>query len=195
MKNQNEKKKINPILWFLFAIVIPLIIVLVIVAVILNFTGFNVLEWSKEKGSEIPVVSNFIPDEEELTLEMEIENLKEELELKNDELEQMETQIEDLEMEILQLEQEIDSQEEIIAQYESEEVEKEESIESGNKAIKDLATTFSEMKPARAADILSEMNEREIVLILNDLPNDVRGEILQAMETELAAKIASQLLE
>ena len=195
MSKQTEKKKINPILWFLFAVVIPLIIVLVIIIVILNFAGFNVVDWTIEKGKDYPIIEKLISYREEKDLEQEVLHLKPELDAKSEELEQAESQISDLEEEILQLNQEIESKEEIINSYESEEAEKLQISETENQSIKEIASSFEEMKAGRAAEILSNLEQQEVILIMTELPHDVRGEILQAMEPEFAATITSRLLE
>lgn len=191
---QTEKKKMNPILWFLFAIVIPVSIVLVIIFVILSLAGFNVLDWTREKGSELPVVSNFVSSPEEVAIEEEISRLEEELEMKDEEIEQLEFTIDELEDEIVHLEQEISSQEEIIANFEAGETDEEDGEETDNDSLSEMAKTFEEMKAKGAAQILENMTEEEVVIIMRELPNDVRGAILEAMDAEIAASIAAQLM-
>lgn len=191
---QTEKKKMNPILWFLFAIVIPVSIVLVIIFVILSLAGFNVLDWTREKGSELPVVSNFVSSPEEVAIEEEISRLEEELEMKDEEIEQLEFTIDELEDEIVHLEQEISSQEEIIANFEAGETDEEDGEETDNDSLSEMAKTFEEMKAKGAAQILENMTEEEVVIIMRELPNDVRGDILEAMDAEIAASIAAQLM-
>lgn len=191
---QTEKKKMNPILWFLFAIVIPVSIVLVIIFVILSLAGFNVLDWTREKGSELPVVSNFVSSPEEVAIEEEISRLEEELEMKDEEIEQLEFTIDELEDEIVHLEQEISSQEEIIANFEAGETDEEDGEETDNDSLLEMAKTFEEMKAKGAAQILENMTEEEVVIIMRELPNDVRGDILEAMDAEIAASIAAQLM-
>lgn len=191
---QTEKKKMNPILWFLFAIVIPVSIVLVIIFVILSLAGFNVLDWTREKGSELPVVSNFVSSPEEVATEEEISRLEEELEMKDEKIEQLELTIDELEDEIVHLEQEISSQEEIIANFEAEETDEEDGEETDNDSLSEMAKTFEEMKAKGAAQILENMTEEEVVIIMRELPNDVRGDILEAMDAEIAASIAAQLM-
>ncbi|MCG5103488.1 magnesium transporter MgtE N-terminal domain-containing protein [Oceanobacillus alkalisoli] len=192
----NEKKKINPILWLLFAVIIPLLIVIAIIVVILNFSGFSVIDWTKEKGSELPVISNFITNPEEDALDEEVSRLTEELETKTIEVEQLEAQIADLEMTMDQREQDAAREEATNAPDESADEDAEnETIEEIDESLRDMAKTFEEMKAAGAAAILGNMDEEQIVLILRELPNDARGDILQAMEAELAATLAAEMLD
>lgn len=190
----NERKKINPVLWLLFAVIIPLLIIIVIIVVILNFAGFSVVDWTKEKGSELPVISNFITSPDEDALEKEASRLTEELETKSDELEQMESYIAYLEATLDQMEQEASREEAISSSDGLDEQDDEDTTEEIDKSLRDMAKTFEEMKASGAAAILANMDEDRIVLILSELPNDARGDILQAMEAELAAKLAAKML-
>lgn len=194
-KKQTEKKKMNPILWFLFAIVIPLIIVLIIIAVILSFSGFNIVDWVKKTGSNTPVISHLVTSQEEDQLAEELERLNQELQSRNEELDQLNTLNTNLEATIEELETELTKQEATISRYESENHVDGDSEEIESEvSLKNLAKTFEEMKPVRAADILSNMTQEEVILILKELSDDVRGGILEAMDAELAANIASEML-
>ena len=194
-KKQTEKKKMNPILWFLFAIVIPLIIVLIIIAVILSFSGFNIVDWVKKTGSNTPVISHLVTSQEEDQLAEELERLNQELQSRNEELDQLNTLNTNLEATIEELETELTKQEATISRYESENHVDSDSEEIESEvSLKNLAKTFEEMKPVRAADILSNMTQEEVILILKELSDDVRGGILEAMDAELAANIASEML-
>src|SRR5690625_5512256 len=64
MRNLN-KKSVNPFLWFIFAIVIPVIIIISLTVLVLAIAGFDVSGWTKDKASNIPIVSSFITTEEE----------------------------------------------------------------------------------------------------------------------------------
>ncbi len=195
-KKQTEKKKMNPILWFLFAIVIPLIIVLVIIGVILSFSGFNIVDWVKKTGSNTPVISHLVTSQEEDQLADELERLNQELHSKNEELDQLNILNTNLEATIEELENELSKQEATISRYESENhVEGDSKENESEVSLKNISKTFEEMKPVRAADILSNMTQEEVILILNELSDDVRGGILQAMDAEVAANLASEMLD
>lgn len=191
--DQVKKKKMNPILFTLFAIIMPLIIVIVIVSVILGVAGFNVIDWAKEKGSDIPVVSNFLTTEEELDTQKEIERLTSILHERDVEIEQFNTQIEDLETNLAESEREKMIQEQSAVQQDDVEVTAEDADSADQ--IKQVAKTYEEMKSKNAAAILELMNRDEAISILEEIPNDVRGEILQNMDVEIAADITRLLME
>jgi flagellar motility protein MotE (MotC chaperone) len=195
-KEQQGKKKINPVLWFLFAIIIPLIIVLVILAVIMSLAGVNVMDWTKEKASSIPVVSNLVSSPEETDMLQETEQLQAELQARNETIDELEVYAADLEATIAELEQELSRQEEITQRYESgEEPVGEAEEDVPDESLRSMALTFEEMRPANAAQILGNMEETEIIQILQELPNDARGSILQEMDPELAGNLSAQLME
>lgn len=55
-KQLKKEKKMNPVLWSLFAIIIPLFVLLAIVFVILSVSGVNMTDWAKEKGNQVPEI-------------------------------------------------------------------------------------------------------------------------------------------
>ena len=64
MVETTKKKKRNPILWFLFAVVIPLIIIITLVVIIMGVAGFNVIDWTKQQASSMPIISNLVASDE-----------------------------------------------------------------------------------------------------------------------------------
>lgn len=94
---EENKKKTNPILWTLFAIVIPLMIVSVIAVFVLSLVGVDVTGWMKEKGSNIPVVSSLVTTDEEKDLQRQLEQANETIESQAEEIEALNQEIEHLE--------------------------------------------------------------------------------------------------
>src|SRR5690625_5003539 len=118
---ENNQKKRNPILWILFAVIIPLLIVSFLAVVILNLVGVDVNSWVKEKGSTIPVVSSFIETDEEKELKRQLEqanetiqNQDEEIDVLNQEIQHLENMLDDLELEIEKLENKNKSEEALL---------------------------------------------------------------------------------
>ena len=60
-----------------------------------------------------------------------------------------------------------------------------------SKEVQEFASTYSAMEPKRAAAIFNEMTDNlELVAkILNAMKTDARGDILGAMDTEVAARL------
>src|SRR5690625_2630062 len=115
--NKKRSEKHHPILWFLFAIVVPLIVAVVLVVIILSVAGVNVIDWAKNTRSNMPVVSNFVKTDEEKEMEEAskqqeemIENQVMEIEQLNEEIDHLQSTNETLEQEIVKLENQLNSE-------------------------------------------------------------------------------------
>lgn len=183
-KAKNEKKT-NPILLFLFAIVIPVIIVLVIAVFGLSLAGIDVVGWAKDKGSNVPVVSHFIKTDEEKSLEQKltranetIEVQKEEIDDLKKEIESLESIVDDLELDVTRLENRHTNEGSLTT---------DESPKADE--IKQAASSFRKMDEEKAANIVQNLERNTAVAILSSLSGDVRGGILAEMEPQAAAEI------
>ena len=184
-KTKGEKRG-NPILLFLFAVVIPLVIVIGITIVIMNIAGFDVGKWVKD--ADIPVVSAMIPSKEEKEYENEL--------LKADEtIQSQREQIDDLKKEIESLEAIIDDLEMDITRLENRTEDPEIDQESVEEEIKKTASSFRKMDPENAATIIQNLDKNTAVEILNNLSSDVRGGILAEMEAKNAADLTKEMMQ
>lgn len=194
-RDNKEKNKMNPILWFLFAIVIPVIIVITLAVIIMGVAGFNVIDWAKEKGNTIPVISDWITTEEEKTVQENNERVQAVNEEKDEEITMLNETISDLEATIDQLEQEILKLEEnettATATTGAENPEENQEDE----ALKMITKSYEEMDSEQAALILESLDTDTALNIVRGLSNEVRGDIMQAMEPESAAQFTELLLE
>ncbi len=190
----NEKKKTNPILWFLFAIVLPVIIALSIIIIVLNVAGFNVFGWMKDTASHIPVVSSFVKTDEEISYEQEIERLQVTIANKDDEIEkltqtidEMELTIEELEYKVIQLEHSQQSEE----QLKEEDTEANQTIDD---YVKKLASSIKNMRNKQAALIFQDLTTDTAITLLHELSNEDRAGVLEEMDPTQAAELIEQFL-
>jgi len=188
MKESN-KKSINPFLWFVFAIVIPLLIVSSLTILILSIAGVNVTGWAKDTANKVPILSTFVKTEEEETVEEIKQLMNEKIHEKELEIarlqslnEENEAIISRLNQDILKLKNEIKSNE----QLSMEEQEKDEIKEN---EIKQIAASYENMKSKQAASVLEKVGDDIALEILKQLPDDTRGKILEAMDPEKAADL------
>ena len=186
---KDYQKRTNPILWFLFAIVIPIIVAGILTIIVLNIAGVNVSGWAKETGSKIPVVSTFITTDKEKDIQETIDKAQakvadQEIELKdlNQHVTDLEETIELLEREVIKLE---NSNREVDAPIED---------DQGIVAIKSMAASFKKMNKKQAALIFQELDDEKAIAMLKELPNDVRGGILESMDPKTAAKLTNNLI-
>lgn len=196
MENQldNEKKRSNPILWFIFAIVIPVVIILVFTYSALWLAGVDVNGWLKNTGQKIPVVSSMIKTEEEKEIEAVEQKYEETIEKNDAEIKTLTEQITEQKQTIDQLENEIKDLEAKLA-YEEQEADEDNIDESEEQNLKNLSSSFKEMKPKQAALILADLSTDHAIALLDTVSNDVRGKILEAMDPKLAAQLTAEMID
>lgn len=185
-----EKKKLNPFLQILFAVILPLLVATILAIAVLMFLGVDVTGWTEEKLAKTPIISSFVKtaDEKELTekLEQAQETIKSQDELIEDleaQIELLEAEIDDLEIDLAKLENETD-------ESELEALQLEEDLD-----IKKLANSFRKMDKEQAAKIVANLNTHNAVLLLSNVSGDVRGEILEEMDPQTAATIMENMME
>ncbi|WP_047984880.1 MotE family protein [Ornithinibacillus californiensis] len=191
MANQRlveEKEKMNPFLWFLFAIVIPVIVAITLTAIVLAVAGVDVVGWAKNTGNNIPILSSMITTDEEARELEKKESIQAKLDKKDDEIAKLseekltlESTVERLEQKITKLERDLD-------------VAKQQPEEESNKTIKQISSSFKEMKSEQAALILEQLDTGAAFIILSEMSNEDRGLIMENMKPESAANIAKRFI-
>jgi flagellar protein FlbB len=191
MANQRlveEKEKMNPILWFLFAIVIPVIIAITLTAIVLAVAGVDVVGWAKNTGNNIPILSSMITTDEEARELEKKESIQAKLDKKDDEITKLseeklslESTVERLEQKITKLERDLD-------------VAKQQPEDESNKTVKQISSSFKEMKSEQAALILEQLDTGAAFIILSEMSNEDRGLIMEHMKPESAANIAKRFI-
>jgi flagellar protein FlbB len=180
-----EKEKMNPFLWFLFAIVIPVIIAITLTVVVFAVAGVDVVSWAKNTGNNIPVLSSIITTDDEAREKTKKESIESRLDAKDAEIEkvsqekkELEGTVEQLKQQITKLERDLDA----ASQQQPEAVE-------DNKTVKQISNSFTNMKGKQAALILEQLEPGTAYVILSEMSNDDRGSILENMSPEVAAEI------
>lgn len=191
-QTKEEKKKINPIVGVLFAIVIPIILA-VTLAIIIFAAGVDVVDWAKEKGSTIPVISSFITTPQEENIQRGEEQVQAEMERKDTEIEELNQNVIDLESTIEQMEQEIVKLEN--NNGDSNQANELEVTEGERDTVKTVSNSFKDMDKEQAALIMADLEEETAISILQEVSSEVRGEILEEMETEAAASLTQLLID
>src|SRR5690625_4229549 len=188
-KEPNNRKKTSFIQWLLL-IIIPLVLAISILFITLSLLGMEPVNKIKAFANQIPVVNQWVTTEEEEEIERieaKYQNQIDELENENSRLEgdlaAKQSEVEQLEQELVRLNFQI---EELILES-SNEVNQEEMISK-------MIDTYDEMSPTNAAAIISNMNQANSILILQDIEETQRAAILSAMDPEIAAQLTEQLL-
>lgn len=180
----NEKEKMNPFLWFLFAIVIPVIIAITLTVVVFAVAGVDVVSWAKNTGNNIPVLSSFITTDDEAREKAQQESIESRLDAKDAEIEkvsqekkELEGTIEQLKQQITKLERDLDATRQKPGQ------------EDDKKTVKQISKSFTNMKGKQAALILEQLEPGTAYVILSEMSTDDRGSIMENMSPEVAAEI------
>jgi len=183
-KEPNNRKKTSFIQWLLL-IIIPLVLAISILFITLSLLGMEPVNKIKAFANQIPVVNQWVTTEEEEEIERieaKYQNQIDELENENSRLEgdlaAKQSEVEQLEQELVRLNFQI---EELILES-SNEVNQEEMISK-------MIDTYDEMSPTNAAAIISNMNQANSILILQDIEETQRAAILSAMDPEIAAQL------
>ncbi len=124
----------------------------------------------------------------------ENQKLRQTLEDKAEEMEKTRKSLADLKKKLKLSEQEDDNLKEEIAQLNSEILDLKSKQESKTAAYKDMAAYFSEMKAKTAADILSRLEDEDIIGIFSQMENDTVAELMQNMDAARAARISKKML-
>ncbi|MFZ3576608.1 MotE family protein [Virgibacillus sp. DJP39] len=196
-KNSDNKikTKSNPILWFLFAIIVPLVVAVTIIGIIFSVAGFNVIDWVKTTGNSIPVVSSVIDTEEEKTQQRTKDDYKDKINKKDEKINELKKEVGTLEGTVERLEQEIIKLESADSPKLIDETAEESSNENEkNSQLKSLIASFEKIDPEKTALILKDLEEGIVIAILKGLPEDIRAAIFEEMEPEQAAQYTKAYL-
>lgn len=189
-----KEKKMNPLFWFFFVVLVPTIAAIVIAVVIMSIAGVNVGEWVKKTGSNIPIISSFIKTEEEKSIEELEDKLVQTIEEKDREIAELEATVEQHVDDIDKLTEEVETAEQqLLSSVDTEEIERERE-ETTQNTIKEMAASYQKMNHNQAAKIIEEMDRTLALTLLSELPNDVRGKIIEKMDAEIAVKITEQYM-
>ncbi|WP_188454387.1 MotE family protein [Virgibacillus oceani] len=195
-QNKQKKEKANPILWFFFAIVIPIVVAITLTVIIFSVAGVNVMDWVKKTGNNIPVISSVVTTDEEKDAKRSEANMQEAIDNKDAKIEQLTQNVTDLEATIDRLEQDIAKLENNSDPTISEESSNEKTVtgDAAANPVKTIASSYKEMDSEQAAKIIEELNEEMAISILNELPNDTRGSIFDEMDPKKAAQLTQMFI-
>ncbi|WP_018922552.1 MotE family protein [Salsuginibacillus kocurii] len=185
-KEKNEQKGPNRLQWFFFIVMIPGFFAVLLAGVMLYFMGFNLADTARSIGGAVPIVSDWMPEEEEEEGEgpsreellAMIDRYEHEIDALEQELEEQEEDYADLANEFEELEIELELEEEFSTDVQEE--------------ISRLARVYENMSSDDAAAILMEMSTEEILLHMSEMDEENRADILSEMDAELAATIMQQ---
>ncbi|WP_181348755.1 MotE family protein [Thalassobacillus sp. CUG 92003] len=191
-KSNPEEKKSGKLQWFLVVILIPIMFLVTVTIVVLTLTGVNVFEEAEKYGSKIPGVSTLVSEDGQEEASVETEQLKATIANNNAEIEQLEEQVSSKDNTIEDLNQQLSEYEARLEK--SEEAGEGDDTENPPDKVSELASSFKDMDAEQAAQIIENLDEVIAVQVLENVPSTERGEILGAMDPELAASLTNAFL-
>lgn len=157
----------------------------------MGVAGFNVIDWTKQQASSMPIISNLVASDEAKPVQDDsraqaiVNEKDEEITSLNETIRELEATINDQNQDIVRLENSLED-----AQIDEELLEEDSSDESFSTII----DSFEEMKGSKAAPIIENLETDTAVSILQELSNEHRATILGAMNPEQAAELTQLLL-
>ena len=165
-QNIHDKKKMNPILWFLFAIVIPVIVAVTITIVVLMIAGVDVMGWAKHN---VPGVSSLMAEDssdqekDDSKLNLTVTKKDEEIESLKDKVASLENEKDDLELEIVKLKNKQKSNDNAESKNDSSSTAKQGEADDKDSevksSVKSMASSFRKIDPKQAALIIQDLDK------------------------------------
>jgi flagellar motility protein MotE (MotC chaperone) len=193
--SKKETKKKKPIVWFLFVIIAPLVIILCLITFILSMAGISVIDWAKGKAVDIPIVSNLAATDQKNVEGQGQKQIKDKLASKDEKIEQLKIEVRDLETTIEGLEHEMANLKEDVEPVEVDsDALRDVDVQTDNQ-LKAVAGSFKGMDSVQAALIIQNMEKETATAILGAVSTKVRGKILEAMEPKKAAELTQLIID
>ncbi len=171
--------------WFFFIIFIPTVFSLFLIYVVLTILGVDVLEKGREVGGDIPILSDYLIEDEGVD-EVNVEELLHEIEQKQMKIAQLETRLE-------KKDEEIDSLSKMVRDIEEQlQIERDVAVEV-QQELKEIAKLYEAMSAKNAANILAALSIEEVVVHISQISMNHRAAILAKMDPEQAGQIISLL--
>jgi|SRR5699024_9107011 len=186
----NESKKMNPLLTIVFAVILPILVATILAVIVLSFIGVDVVGWTESKLAKAPVVSSFVKTENEKSLIEKLDKANHTIDTQDELIDELENKIEQLEAQLANLEIDLVKVEN---QTNPDDLGTSQLEEDAD--IKKLASSFRKMDKEQAAKIVNNLNESNAVLLLMNISGEVRGEILEAMDPQVAANLMERMME
>ncbi|MBM6387799.1 kinesin [Paenibacillus illinoisensis] len=183
---------------------IPIVFTVVLLGVLLTLFNVDIRNNMLELANKIPVVKDWVPDpvldpeKEKLdesekqveSAEATIEKLKSQVAAKETELQAAKEATTTEAKKASDLQAKLDEAEEAA---ETAAAEVPESESDYQKQIKDLAKMYADMSPSKAAPILQNMTNEEMVLLLSAMQSTARTKVLEKMDPKTAADVTMMM--
>jgi flagellar motility protein MotE (MotC chaperone) len=189
MEEENDKEKTSRLQWFLYVMLIPVLFTIMIGLIIATLSGVNVIDKAKALTSNLPFSSKTAVSKTSTSTESnnsKVINLQAQLQSKSAEITKLQDQIDS---------QANDKQELLLQQkqLQSEINDLKKAAQVHQKKFSDIVSTYTNMSPNSAADIISNLDDNNAVEILANLDTDTLASIMEKLTPQKAAKYTQML--
>ena len=197
MQKETKEKEYSTFQYFIFVFLIPLLFTITAAAVILKVAGVDVSKEANKIASHIPFVDSLVKKDSPVSEKEQLKNkvmkltetnseIQKELSALKNQSKEKDQHITSLRIEAEKLRQQIkDLDEQKTANIDSEEEKKALS--------KKLFSSYENMTPKQASQILSTVSDDEAFYILSNINNEAVTNILANMDVKKAAKFTSMM--
>ncbi|QLG41395.1 MULTISPECIES: MotE family protein [unclassified Paenibacillus] len=182
---------------------IPIVFTVVLLGVLLTLFNVDIRNNLLEVANKIPVVKDWVPDP---VLDPE----KKKLEKSEQQVESAEATIDKLKAQVSEKETELKAAKDATTTEAKKASDLQKKLDDAEKAaetaaqnpetesdyqkqIKDLAKMYAEMSPSKAAPILQNMTNEEMVLLLSAMQSAARTKVLEKMDPKTAADVTMMM--
>lgn len=182
---------------------IPIVFTVVLLGVLLTLFNVDIRNNLLEVANKIPVVKNWVPDP---VLDPE----KKKLEKSEQQVESAEATIDKLKAQVSEKETELKAAKDATTAEAKKASDLQKKLDDAEKAaetaaqnpetesdyqkqIKDLAKMYADMSPSKAAPILQNMTNEEMVLLLSAMQSAARTKVLEKMDPKTAADVTMMM--
>ncbi|MCS7461894.1 hypothetical protein N0M98_17290 [Paenibacillus doosanensis] len=191
------------LIWFL----IPFVFTAVLLGVLLTIFDYDVMNGVLRAANKIPVIQNIVPDPKPKPGEAKTQTSdgqqksasaapspEETIQALNAKLDEKEQEIDKTNSALVQRDQTIKELQQKNSELTEQMKSKAQSDEEYTAQIQQLASMYAKMTPSKAAPIMENLTQSELVLVLSMMKTDDRVKILEKMDAKKAAD-ASILLK
>lgn len=173
-----------------------LLIILLVIG--LGIIGYNLVK-DPALRQKVPILTKLLPAKNQTTGGTELQNLQQENDTLKKGVAQKDQELQSLQKQLADLSKQTGGsggtgQSAQTDKSSSPQVDLASKQAAQKSTYQDIAKYFVEMKSKDAADILSRLNDEDVIGILGQMPADTAGEILQNMDHDKAATISRKML-
>lgn len=180
--------------------VTPIIFTVILLAVLFSLFNFDAKQPILRFADRIPLVNKVMPDPKSKVSDKAAAAVQDKSEAKADQIDQLKSKNAVTAAELKQAQTDLQTKEQQITQLTAQlsQLKAQLANKTQNEAqyeqqIKELANMYAKMMPSKAAPILENLTNSELVLILHEMNEDSRVKILEKMDSQKAAAASIQL--